>query len=90
MSSQIETTRSSEVHEESSEQKEDSAASNIKTWTPERRQEYMKAYMCGYRRAHPGLSTPYVRKFRANQRKAASSEAGAVATQRQDDPEERS
>lgn len=90
MSFQIEVTRTSEVHEESSEHKEDSAASNTKSWTPERRQKYMKTYMCAYRRAHPGLSTQYVRKFRASQRKAASSDVDAVAIQRQGSPEERS
>ena len=29
------------------------------------RRRYMREYMRGYRLAHPGLSTPYVRKFRA-------------------------
>ncbi len=29
------------------------------------RRRYMREYMRMYRLAHPGLSTPYVRKFRA-------------------------
>lgn len=63
---------------------------SLDPWTTDKRREYNKTYMRGYRRDHPGLSTPYVRKFRANQRKAASSEAGAVAMQCQSSPEERS
>jgi hypothetical protein len=33
-------------------------------WTPEERREYMKRYMREYRRKHPGISTPFVQKFR--------------------------
>jgi len=61
-------------------------ANTLDSWSADKRKEYMR----DYRRNHPGLSTPYVRKFRANQRKAASSEAGAGRIQCQGNPEERS
>ena len=61
-------------------------ANTLDSWSTDKRKEYM----CAYRRAHPGLSTQYVRKFRASQRKADSSDADAGAMQRQGSPEERS
>jgi hypothetical protein len=33
-------------------------------WPPEKKREYMRRYMRAYRRSHPGLSSPYVRKYR--------------------------
>lgn len=41
--------------------------SPIRKQAREDRRRYMREYMRAYRRAHPGLSTPYVRKFRAKQ-----------------------
>jgi hypothetical protein len=43
----------------------------IRKQSLEERQRYMREYMRDYRRDHPGLSTPYVRRFRARRRKLA-------------------
>jgi hypothetical protein len=37
---------------------------SLNPWTPRQKQAFMREYMRGYRRDHPGLSTPYVRKHR--------------------------
>src|SRR6185312_14322607 len=36
-------------------------------WLPEEKRRYMREYMRGYRRDHPRLSSPYVRRHRKNQ-----------------------
>jgi hypothetical protein len=40
----------------------------IRKQPPEERRQYMREYMREYRYRHPGLSTPYVRKYRARTR----------------------
>lgn len=40
----------------------------IRKQSREERKHYMREYMRDYRRKHPGLSTPYVRKYRAKKR----------------------
>jgi hypothetical protein len=39
---------------------------SLDPWTPEERKVYMQRYMKVYRQRRPGLSTPYVQKYRAN------------------------
>jgi len=40
----------------------------IRKQSSEERRNYMREYMRAYRLQHPGLSTPYVRKYRAGKR----------------------
>ena len=44
----------------------------IRKQSPEARRQYMREYMREYRRRRPGLSTPYVRKYRARMRAASA------------------
>lgn len=44
----------------------------IRKQSPEARRQYMREYMREYRRRRPGLSTPYVRKYRARMRTASA------------------
>jgi len=40
---------------------------SLSPWLPEEKRRYMREYMRGYRRDHPRLSSPYVRRYRKNQ-----------------------
>jgi hypothetical protein len=49
-----------------------SGSGPIRKQSPEERRAYMREYMRAYRLQHPGLSTPYVRSFRARRRSEAT------------------
>lgn len=53
----------------------------LSTWTAEEKRRYMRHYMCAYRRSRPGLSSPYVRKYR---QKKQEKFAAAVVSERPD------
>jgi len=46
----------------------DELGNPIRKQSPEDRRKYMREYMREYRLRHPGLSTPYVRKYRTRGR----------------------
>lgn len=41
---------------------------NSDSWPQDHRKQYMRRYMRAYRRSHPGLSTPYVQRYRKKKR----------------------
>ena len=43
--------------------------------TPEQRRDYLRRYMSEYRRSHPGLSSPYVRRYRAKKKRKRAADA---------------
>src|SRR5258708_30081325 len=43
-------------------------ANTLSPWTPEQKRAYMRTYMRAYRKAHPGLSSQYVRSHREKER----------------------
>lgn len=47
-------------------------ANTLSPWLPEEKQAYMRRYMRAYRKTHPGLSSPYVRRHRKNVRGIAN------------------
>jgi len=49
---------------------------------PDDKREYMRAYMREYRRAHPGLSSRYVRRHRERKSKARADSSGGTVTLR--------